>query len=326
MPIPDDKPTDRARETSLAETEVKKGRAVALPEAPLDAELFRQVEQATGASLSDRTKREYQSDWRVFQGWCESKKRNALPANEDTIAAFLVDCAAGGHKYATLTRRATAIHYFHTLSGIDTHDSPCRTPRVRKTLAGLRRQIGVEQVRKSPLTAEHLVQIVPLVGIRERAVLLVGFATGMRRSELAALELRDVKIESRGAIFHVRRSKTDQEGRGVYIGVHRGTRICPVAALEAWVGVRGERGTTLFRIDGADVALIVKASVDLIGLDAKLFSGHSLRAGMVTEARRRGHTDVSIQRQGRWSSAKMLGVYDRPDDVFEHNVTADLGL
>jgi site-specific recombinase XerD len=183
------------------------------------------------------TRLAYRSDWRHFRAWCESMKAASLPAASATIAGYLAHLADSGLKASTIGRRLAAIAYAHKLKGLD---APTSSGAVHAVLRGIRRRIGVAPVRKAPATASAIramLEHVPdtLIGKRDRAILLIGFAAALRRSELAALTVGDIERQPDGVLVHIRRSKTDQEGEGAQIPIPRGDRLKPVDALEAWL-------------------------------------------------------------------------------------------
>ena len=189
------------------------------PVAPAQSGLARLQEQAEAfvrASKAPSTLRAYRSDWNHFAQWCEQQTLPALPATPETVALYLTAMAAT-HRPATLTRRLTAISKAHQIAG---YASPAtmQQPAVSETLKGIRRTLGTAQKTKAPLlTADvrRMVQSLPdnLAGCRDRALLLLGFAGGFRRSELAALDSEDVLAKDNGLVVRLRRSKTDPEGQ-----------------------------------------------------------------------------------------------------------------
>ena len=182
--------------------------------------------------------------------------------------------------------------------------------------------MGTAPRRVAPVLVDELRAMVgalppSLVGVRDRALLLVGFCLAGRRGELVALDAADVKFTKKGLIITIRRSKTDQEQAGCDVGVPYGNNpnTCPVRALRAWLTVSRVRSGTLFRsvkhgqvggaLCGRDVARIVQRTAARAGLDAREYSGHSLRAGLATSAAQAGKSDRAIMNQGRWSGRAM---------------------
>ena len=171
-----------------------------------------------------------------------------------------------------------------------------------------------------------------LRGARDRAVLLIGFAGGFRRSEIVGLNCNDVERVGQGVIVDLRRSKTDQEGFGRKIGIPLGrTRYCPVLALERWLAFSGIDIGPIFRpvdrrgrvasgrLSGEAVSLILKGRVAASGMGPAGFSGHSLRAGFVTSAVQAGVSTLKIRSQTGHTSDAMLARYVRDGELFLDN-------
>jgi site-specific recombinase XerD len=283
------------------------------------------------------TRRAYRSDWRHFEAWASEVKIDFLPASPPAVAAYLAHLADIGLKASTISRRLAAIAYAHKLKGLD---SPTTAEGVRQVLRGIRRSIGTAQVQKAPATDQAISAMlgaVPegLAGIRDKALLLLGFAAALRRSEIVALHFPDLELHQDGLLLHIRRSKTDQEGQGAAIAVPRGGRLKPVEAVEAWFAASKIDAGPCFRpIDrhgriGADaltdrsVADIVKRHAAAAGLDPKLFSGHSLRAGFVTSALEHGADLFKVMDVTRHKRLETLKGYDRRAQAFKNHAGKD---
>lgn len=208
---------------------------------------------------------------------------------------------------------------------------------MRATLKGIRRTLRPRQRQVKPLLKTHLAamqrHMQGLAGQRDRALLLVGFFGALRRSEIAKLELRDVEFTRRGLVVHIRQSKTDQEGvgRDVFIPKNKG-RLCAVAALQRWLRTSCIENGAVFRrvtahstvgknaITAGAVAVIVKRYVSKLGLDPSAYSGHSLRAGLVTSAAAAGAASWQIRRQTGHKSDAMVARYIRQVELYSNNV------
>jgi integrase len=206
-------------------------------------------------------------------------------------------------KASSITRRCAGLRYMHRVAGLE---PPTNSEAIKAVLAGIRRTLGVAPVRKAPATAEAIeamLAVTPadsLRGLRDRALLLLGFAAALRRSELVALDVEDIESDVDGVRVIIRRSKTDQEGAGDVVPIPNGTKLKPVAAILAWLeAARIDEGPVFRpitrggvvrsqRLTDCSVAEIVKAKAEAAGLDARVFSGHSLRAGFVTSALQAG--------------------------------------
>lgn len=277
------------------------------------------------AASAPNTLRAYESDITHFLDWGGS-----IPAGSKIVAEY-VAAHAKTLSMATLARRLVAIRRVHALCGFP---DPTKSELVRLTLRGVRRLHGCPQRRVAPLKAEHLSTIFSILGssmrdVRDRALLLVGFAGAFRRSELCAIDAKCIEWKAQGVIITLRRSKTDQEGRGRSVAVPRaGGPICPVAALENWLQESQIVEGPLFRpvskagkmlesrLSASAVAVIVKHRAAQIGLDPARYSGHSLRAGFATSAAAAGLPVWKIKGQTGHVSDAVLSRYIRETDVF----------
>jgi integrase len=213
---------------------------------------------------------------------------------------------------------------------------------VRAVVSGLRRQLGVAQTQKTALEIDPLRAVLARIlddvrGLRDRALLLIGWAAALRRSELAALRGRDLLFEPDGLIIALRRSKTDQEAAGEGVAIPFGAQAepCPVRAVRAWLDVAGDDGAVFRRIDrhgniGSNLTATAIASIIRTrAAAAKLpgdFAGHSLRAGFATTAAHAGRSEMSIMRHGRWKSVQVARRYIRDSSRWLNNPAAGLGL
>jgi site-specific recombinase XerD len=282
------------------------------------------------AEKAESSRRAYRSDFRLFTRWCEARGLCPLPATPEVLAAFLASEATRGVKPSSITRRVSGIRHAHRLAGFE---SPNAAELVKSTLRGIRRTIGTAPNRKQPLTADlvrSVVAITPntLIGIRDRALLLFGFAGALRRSELVALDVDDLKETKEGIRLRIRASKTDAERNGVSIAIPLGKNLCPIAAVRLWLNTARISDGPIFRsiykggrvsphrLSDRSVADIVKQYADRIGADSVLFSGHSLRAGFLTSAAKRGATLAKMMATSRHKSPETLLGYMREAEVF----------
>lgn len=300
-----------------------------------------QVRRFIRASKASSTVRGYQSDWIHFGAWCQERGAAALPTTPETVAAYIADCA-GWLKPGSIQRRLNAIAEAHKAMG---KDSPVSAGIVRNTFKGIKRAKGTAPAQKSPVLTEDVRSMVAavdagLMGLRDRAVVLVGFAGAFRRSELVALNVEDLVEEDGGLAVIVRQSKTDQEGAGQKVGIVAGEHeeTCPIRSVRAWLAAAGIKSGSVFRavdrrgqakasrLSGIDVARIVKKLAERAGLDAAKYSGHSLRAGHVTAAAIEGVPERIIMNQTRHRSTEMLRRYVRDANVFRENSSGKIGL
>jgi integrase len=318
-----------------------------IPEAPEGsaelefADLDRRAEDFARASKADSTLRRYAQSWKAFFAWCAAHEVPALPASPADVARYLVTLADQAKKAATIELALVAIAQAHKLAGLE---SPRKDARVQAVRVGIRRRLGVAQRHVAPLLAEDLRALLghlpsgPL-GIRDAALLLLGFGAALRRSELVALDVEDLELVPAGVLLQVRRSKTDQEGQGRTVAVPRSLHpeVCPVVALERWLQTaRISTGAIFVRVDRHEnilleqrlcaqaVALVVKRHVDALGMKAERFSGHSLRAGLVTAAARAGKAERLIMRHTGHQSLPTLRRYIRDADPWTENAARDL--
>lgn len=270
-------------------------------------------------SKSAATQRAYATDFAHFRAFCELRQVECMPAEVETVCAYLAHLADIGLKASTITRRTAAITFAHRLSRAA---PPTSAEPVKAVLQGIRRTIGVAVDRKAPATAQAIKAMCRHCpdtpkGKRDKAVLLLGFAAAMRRSELVGLHITDIEQRPDGVLVHIRRSKTDQEGAGHEIAVPRGSKLKPVEALDAWLAVRPPELKTLFGISDGTVANIVKRYARLAKLDPAIFSGHSLRAGFVTSALESGADLLKVMDVTRHREVKTLKAYDRRAKAFK---------
>jgi integrase len=276
------------------------------------------------AATASSTRRAYQSDLRHFLA-----HGGTIPAMAEQIARYLVDHAAI-LSVATLARRLVSIRATHVIRGLP---DPTRSELVRLIFRGIRRKHGEPQRRVSALTHSDLSAIITSLGqspkdLRDAAILLVGFASAFRRSELAAMEYQQIEIGEHGAVIQIRRSKTDQEGHGRTIRIARTPgALCPVAALQRWLLKAGITKGPVFRplmksgklregrISPGVIASIVKQHISRIGRDPSSYSGHSLRAGFATEAARLGVSKWKIKAQTGHLSDSALDRYIRQGEL-----------
>lgn len=284
-------------------------------------------------AFADSTRRSYRSDLEHFYAW-----GGTIPTSPDVVAQYLA-YHGGALSAATLGRRLVAIGRAHTRQGMA---NPCATDVVRATFRGIRRTHGTAQRQAKPLLIADLVLILDRLGtrpkdLRDRALLLVGFAGALRRSELVGLNVADVEDAPQGLIFRIRRSKTDQESQGRKIGVPFGRgRHCPVEAVREWLSSAQITDGPLFRpvdrhghisshrLSTQAISEIVKSRVASIGHNPIEYSGHSLRAGLITSAAIAGLPTWQIKKQSGHASDGMLHRYIRVGEIFRGNVVASL--
>jgi len=285
------------------------------------------VQQFVQASLSENTRRAYSNDLQHFINW-----GGRIPASAETVANYLAENSAT-LSYGTLSRRVVAISRAHNSRKLL---SPTQSDLVKATLTGIRRTTGRVQRRVRPTLLPQIQAMVDdaegMKGMRDKALLLTGFSGAFRRAELVSIQVSDVQFVEEGIVIHLRRSKTDQAGLGrdIAIPIMRG-KYCPVKAIKDWLKLADISSGALFRgvnrhgqvmsqgLSSQSVALIVKERVTAIGLDAKQFSGHSLRAGLVTSAAINGVSSFKICQQTGHKSDAVMQRYIRDNNLFTDN-------
>jgi integrase len=301
-------------------------------DAPLSEAHIEDIKSLHRASRADNSKRSYATAWQQFLTWCDQHGRSPLPASPETIQAWLADMSKT-FKLATIKSRLAAVANAHRIAG---HGFD-RKVMVGLTLDGIRRQNGAAKDRARAIVLTDLraaVEQLPpiLAGLRDRALLLIGFFGALRRSEIVGLDVTEtvtdgatgyVQVVSEGLLVKLVRSKTDQHGEGQEIGLpRRRDNLCPVRALQDWLAAAGIVNGAIFRTVsqvGVVGSRLTPQSVRLIvqrhlGSDD---TAHGLRAGFITEGARRGATAQALQQTSRHRSVNQLGEYIRHANVFQ---------
>lgn len=288
----------------------------------------RAIAHFTQANLTESTRRAYAGDLEHFK-----QLGGKIPADARMVARYLAECA-GFFETSTLKRRVMAVRHAHLNMGLP---SPTDDPSVKAVLRGIQRQYGRAQQQAKPILRRHLRKIgrhytKSFRDVRDKALLLLGFAGAFRRSELVGLNISDLERVDEGFLIQLRSSKTDQErvGRTVAIPKVRSS-LCAVTALERWLQKGDIKEGPIFqrlnragkpngtRLDGAYVSLILKARLEAAGICSEDFSAHSLRAGLVTEAALAGIPAWKIRMQTGHKTEAMLSRYIRDADLFTGN-------
>ena len=294
------------------------------------SDLIAKAREFAKASKAASTIKTYKSVWSGFTAWCSSMNMVSFPASPETIVLYVTD-RADELRPQTIKKHLAAISQIHKMDG---QPSPVQTEPVRLVMQGLRRIKGTASTPKKALRVEHIRKMIASmpdthVGIRNKAIILMGFVAGMRRSEVVGLDVSDIASEPEGVVVTIRRSKRDQEGRGRQVAVPRGRHevTCPVRALRAWLDLCVVTDGPLFmrldpagrgqRLAGRGVAHIVQRSAAKAGLDPSMFSGHSLRRGFCSEAARAGAAERDIARTTGHSSMQVLRGYVEAGTIFE---------
>jgi integrase len=280
------------------------------------------------------TRRAYASGWKAFRQWCELAGRESLPASTDCIADFVCWCIEQKLRLETAAVRVNAINWYHRGAGF----APPGDESIRALLANARRLLKERPAGKTPISYELLSECVAALPakqaglrVRNRAMILLAFAAGWRRSEVVKLDDTDVKFVPKGMEVFLPNSKTDQIGEGLTVGIPPGTRVetCPVRAMRAWIAYRGDwrgplfvgfRGKTMTHKRMHERAEMLhrslKRALVAAGIDAKEYGSHSLRAGMITTALEHGASEAAIMKRTGQKSVQTVHRYFRPASAF----------
>ena len=314
--------------------------AVVVAEPTLPDVLDRKLERASAyakAARSTATRKAYASDWVIYTAWCAGLHMAPLPASPAQVAIFAADQADAGLNPSTIVRRVAAIGHYHRAAGFPAPTAQPDAGGLAEVMAGIRAEKGLRKVKKRPADAAAMRNMLVEVkgdglrAVRDRALLAIGMAAALRRSELVALELSDVILVSRGLEITIRRSKTDQASEGAVIGIPEGTRIRPKALLLEWMAAAGHQDGALFRrltrgdrltgdpMSDKAIARLVKHYAAAAGYDPKEYSGHSLRSGFLTEGAGQGATIFKLQEVSRHKTVQILSEYVRDADRFNNH-------
>ena len=217
---------------------------------PVALPLPEQVREYIRASKAENTLRGYTADWRDFCAWCDGHGLPPIPATPEAVAAYIAECA-GRLKVGSIQRRLNAITEAHKAVGAA---SPTHNAIVANTMKGIRRTLGTAPVQKAAALTDDIRAMVDgadagLIGCRDRALILLGFASAFRRSELVGLDVDDCTFGKDGLTVTLRRSKTDQHGAGRKVGIPYGSNpeTCPVRTMQAWIEAAGVSSGPVFR-------------------------------------------------------------------------------
>jgi len=277
-------------------------------------------------SKSSNTLRAYESDYRDFSSFCIKNNFQPMPTNPKILALYLTHLSQTC-KFSTLKRRIASISVIHKLKG---HYIDTKHPLIIENLLGIKRTKGSNQKAKKPILINDLKLIVDVINslkiknirkTRDKALILVGFAGGFRRSELVAIEYEDVEFVREGVKIFVTRSKTDQSGEGMTKAIpsFRTTLYCPALHLQNWMTNKQDRKGKIFPISDKSVALIIKKYTNLIGLDGNKYAGHSLRSGFATSTAESGAEERNIMAMTGHKTTQMVRRYIQEANLFKNN-------
>ena len=285
------------------------------------------------SSKSVNTIRAYKSDFNHFADFCKKNNLKPLPA-DPKIVSFYITHLSLNSKVSTLKRRLASISVIHKLKG---HYIDIKHPLIIENLMGIQRKKGVFQKSKNPILVNELRQIINIIEKnstnelkknRDKALILIGFSGGFRRSELVNIDLDDIEFTKEGAKIFIKRSKTDQSGEGMIkaIPYFKEKSFCPVIFLKQWIEISKIQKGLIFNISDKMVALLIKRYLSKAGFDSKKYSGHSLRSGFATVAADSGADEKSIMNMTGHKTTQMVRRYIKESNLFKNNPLNKISL
>jgi site-specific recombinase XerD len=273
-------------------------------------------------SKANNTIRAYQSDFRDFTAFCSKNGFPSMPTQPKILALYITHLSKTS-KFSTLKRRIASISVIHKLKG---HYLDTKHPIIMENLHGIKRTLGSRQKAKKPILINDLKLIINVIDkekIRDKALILIGFAGGFRRSELVNIYYEDVEFVPEGVKILIKRSKTDQSGEGTIkaIPYFDNQEFCPVIALKNYINKKFTDNfeRRIFEISDKSVALIIKRYADKAGLDSSRYAGHSLRSGFATSAAEFGAEERNIMAMTGHKTTQMVRRYIHEANLFKNN-------
>jgi site-specific recombinase XerD len=284
-------------------------------------------------SKSANTLRAYQSDYKDFSLFCSKNGFQVMPTQPKILALYLTHLSSFS-KYSTLKRRLASIAILHKTKG---HYIDTKHPIIVENLMGIKRRNGTNQIGKKPILISNLKQIIESIHqsneknnkkIRDKALILIGFSGGFRRSELVNVEYEDIDFVSEGVKIFIKKSKTDQSGEGMIkaIPYFDNQKYCPVIAIKNWIELSNLKNGKIFNISDKSVALIIKKYANLAGLESEKYAGHSLRSGFATSAAESGAEERNIMNMTGHKSSEMVRRYIKEANLFKNNALNKIKL
>ena len=278
------------------------------------------------SSKSLNTIRAYKADIGDFIGFCNRHNLQFLPADPNIVSLYLTSLSKTS-KFSTLKRRLASLSVFYKTKG---HYLDIKHPIISENLLGIKRIKGSIQISKKPILINDLKQIIKAINqdnrsefekLKNKALILLGFSGGFRRSELVAILIEDIDFVSEGVKILVRRSKTDQSGEGFVKGIpyFANQEYCPVFNLKKYIEKLKIRTGKLFNICDKSVALKIKKYAMLAGLDYTKYAGHSLRSGFATSTAEMGAEERNIMAMTGHKSTQMVRRYIKEANLFKNN-------
>ena len=276
-------------------------------------------------SKANNTLRAYQSDYRDFSLFCSKNGLSSMPTQPKIVALYITHLSKFS-KFSTLKRRIASISVIHKLKG---HYLDTKHPIIMENLHGIKRTLGSRQKAKKPLLINNLKKIIKAIDEekkerdRDRALILIGFAGGFRRSELVSILKEDVELVDEGVKILIKKSKTDQSGEGSIkaIPYFQNQEFCPVIALKKYMSLKkfNSNSEKIFKLSDKSVALIIKKYAQIAGLDPTKYAGHSLRSGFATTAAEFGAEERNIMAMTGHKTTQMVRRYIQEANLFKNN-------
>ncbi len=291
------------------------------------------------SSKAINTIRAYKSDFKDFGAFCAKHSFKALPTEPKIVALYLTYLSGKDAKMSTLRRRLVSIGMMHKLKGYYLDN---KHPVIIENLMGIKRTKGSIQRGKKPILLNQLKAIINVINqekieeikkIRDKAIILVGFGGGFRRTELISIDHEDLEFVTEGVKITIKRSKTDQLGEGMTKGLpyFANKTYCPVSHLKKWIEISNIKDGAIFRrfvkgssltssrLTDQSVVLLIKRYLELAGIENKNYSGHSLRSGFATVSAESGADERSIMAMTGHKTTQMVRRYIKEANLFKNN-------
>ncbi len=288
----------------------------------LEVETLKNLKNSKAAN----TLRAYKADFKDFSAFCLKNGLNSMPTEPKILSIYLTHLSSRS-KFSTLKRRIASISVIHKIKG---HYLDTKHPIIMENLHGIKRVKGSNQKTKKPILISDLKLIINAIDqfkqlenkkIRDKAIILVGFSGGFRRSELVNIDYEDIEFLNEGLKIFVKRSKTDQSGEGMTkaIPYFDNKEFCPVTNLKKWIDYTKVKSGKIFDISDKSVALIIKKYASFSGLDPNKYGGHSLRSGFATSTAESGAEERNIMAMTGHKTTQMVRRYIHEANLFKNN-------
>ena len=284
-------------------------------------------------SKAVNTLRAYQADFKDFSEFCIKNGLNSMPTEPKILSIYLTHLSSNS-KFSTLKRRIASISVIHKMKG---HYLDTKHPIIKENLLGIKRVLGTNQKAKKPLLISNLKSIINKIDeliqpekkkFRDKALILIGFSGGFRRSELVNIDYDDLEFVAEGVKIFIKRSKTDQSGEGMLkaIPYFDNKLFCPVTKLKDWINFSEIKSGKVFKISDKSVSLIIKKYASHSGLDPSKYGGHSLRSGFATSAAEFGAEERNIMAMTGHKTTQMVRRYIQEANLFKNNALNKIKL